>query len=86
MSSPVRIGDGLSHGGSVTGGSPTVIFGGIAVSRHGDSAMCAKHGSVSIQGGCSNRVTANGIPIALDGATCSCGASVSAMCWGITVE
>lgn len=67
------VGSALSHGGSVTGGSPDVLTNGIDTARLGDPAACAIHGAVVISTA-SNSVFANGKGVARAGDSCSCGA------------
>src|SRR6185312_3383657 len=74
-----RVGDPITHGGSVTAGSPTVKANGLAVARVGDAVNCAVHGAQTITGtGASTAVKANGIGIARLGTSISCGATISA--------
>lgn len=77
MPAIARIGDPISHGGSITGGSTTVTAGGAGVARVGDTVVCSTHGPQTITQG-SSRVTADGQGVAYDGALVSCGATVIA--------
>lgn len=76
MAAVARIGDSLSHGGSITGGSPDVTVAGAQVARIGDAAQCAIHGTVTITSG-SAVATADRQAIARVGDTCSCGATIT---------
>ncbi len=67
------IGTGLSHGGFVVSGSPTVMVNGKFVARLGDAVACTSHGAQTIITG-STREFANGKAIAHLGSFCSCGA------------
>jgi uncharacterized Zn-binding protein involved in type VI secretion len=74
----VRVGDSLSHGGSVTAGSPTTKSEGAPIARVGDACTCNIHGSTTISTG-SPLLKDNGVAVALDGAAAACGASISAV-------
>ena len=76
MQSVARVGDTLSHGGSITSGSPNVTVSGARVARIGDPAACAIHGAVTITGG-SGVALANTKGIARIGDGCSCGATIT---------
>lgn len=82
MQPVARIGDGLSHGGSVTGGSPDVIADGAYVARIGDTADCAVHGPVTISTG-STVMFADGKGVARVGDSCSCGATITTGAAGV---
>ncbi len=77
MPAAVRIGDPISHGGSVLGGSTRVTVGGVGVARVGDPVTCSVHGAQTIVAG-SSKVTADGLGVAYDGALTSCGATLIA--------
>lgn len=71
-----RVGDALSHGGSITSGSPNWNCNGIAIARVGDTANCSVHGLVTITTG-SPQWTVNGKAMARIGSVCSCGATIT---------
>ena len=75
MALHARVGDSISHGGSIITGSHNVLTNGIPQARLGDLATCAIHGILSIVTGSPN-VYANGRPIARTGDVCSCGAVI----------
>lgn len=72
-----RLGDAISHGGTIISASEDVISEGRAVARIGDKARCRKHGLVTITTG-EDSVMTNGRSTAIDGSRCSCGATVIA--------
>lgn len=76
MPAVARIGDAVSHGGSITGGSSNVRANGVGVARIGDPAFCAVHFVVTIVGG-STSVFANEQGVARVGDSLSCGATIS---------
>jgi len=77
MGAPVaRIGDAISHGGSIVQGSDDVFCDGLSVARRGDAVFCALHGAQTIIGG-SDTVFVNGRGCARLGDAISCGAVVS---------
>ena len=76
MAAVARIGDGLSHGGNITGGSPDVRVVGAQVARVGDAAQCAIHGAVTITTGSAVSL-ADAKRIARVGDACSCGATIT---------
>lgn len=67
------VGTGLSHGGHVVTGSPTVTINNLPLARVGDLATCTIHGSVIIISGSSSS-NVGGHQIARLGDICSCGA------------
>lgn len=71
-----KIGTEISHGGSVTSGSPTTNDEGTAIARVGDDASCNVHGSVTITQG-SPTMTDNGAAVARVGDELSCGATLT---------
>ena len=49
MGMPVaRIGDPISHGGAIAGGSPNVFCNSLNVARIGDPVACEIHGAQSL--------------------------------------
>jgi len=76
MPKVARIGDSISHGGSVATGSPNHKDEGSPVARLTDTAYCFIHGTVSITSG-SSHTKVNGLPIARIGDSLSCGAVIS---------
>ena len=76
MPKAARVGDSISHGGSIVGGSPDHFDEGKAVARIGDPAVCSQHGTVVITSG-SGSTKVNGIPLARVGDSLSCGAVIS---------
>lgn len=76
MAKTARLGDSISHGGSITGASPDVYCNGIRVARLGDSVLCALHGPQSISSS-SGTVFANGIGVARVGDSITCGATIT---------
>ena len=75
MPGVARVGDAISHGGSITTGSAKVFADGFPVARIGDSANCSVHGAVVITDGSSN-VFAEGLGVARIGDSLSCGATI----------
>jgi uncharacterized Zn-binding protein involved in type VI secretion len=74
MSGPlIRLGDKLSHGGSVIEASPHSDIDGVGIARLGDKASCSIHGSVTIVSGDATLII-DGKPAARDGDKTSCGA------------
>ena len=74
MPATAFIGTGLSHGGTVTQGSPNVKVNGHFVARLGDAVVCTSHGARTIVSACSTTVFANGKAVAHLGSIYSCGA------------
>lgn len=75
MAAIARVGDSISHGGSIVEGSPTVNANGIPIARIGDAVICNRHGAQAIKTG-SGTVFANKIGVARIGDTCTCGAVI----------
>jgi uncharacterized Zn-binding protein involved in type VI secretion len=73
----IRLGDKLSHGGSVVEASPHSDSGGIGIARVGDKASCSKHGTVTIATGDATMLV-DGKPAARHGDKTSCGATLIA--------
>lgn len=71
-----RVGDAISHGGTIIGGSPTAMCNGKKIARQGDSVACSRHGTRFITGGSPN-VKCDGIPVARVGDAISCGAVIT---------
>lgn len=71
-----RVGDPISHGGEITGGSTNVLTNGIETARLGDSVECAIHGAQTIVSA-SQTVTADGKGVARQGDLISCGATIT---------
>lgn len=69
----IRLGDKLSHGGSVIEASPHSDIDGVGIARIGDKASCSKHGTVTIVSGDPSLII-DGKPAARDGDKTSCGA------------
>lgn len=76
MPQVARIGDLISHGGSIIEGSPTVNANSIPVARLGDAVTCNLHGAQTITSA-SPTVSADGIAVARLGDSVSCGAVIS---------
>jgi uncharacterized Zn-binding protein involved in type VI secretion len=70
-----RIGDAISHGGSIIQGSDNVFAEGSGVARIGDAVYCAKHKTQTIVSG-SGSVFTNGRGTARVGDSISCGATI----------
>ncbi|WP_425330490.1 PAAR domain-containing protein [Yersinia mollaretii] len=64
-----------SHGGVVLTGSAQVSIDGRLVTRKSDRVSCPKHGINSIIEGDENHCD-NGLPVALEGHHCACGATL----------
>lgn len=75
MQPVARIGDQISHGGSITGGSSKVKANGVGVARVGDPVYCNIHGPQTIVSG-SSKVKADGQAVARVGDSISCGAII----------
>ena len=71
-----RIGDTISHGGSITSGSDRWKCEGRKIARVGDSVLCSIHGPVTITSGSAVHKT-DGRKTARVGSSCSCGATVT---------
>ncbi|WP_411834687.1 PAAR domain-containing protein [Pseudoxanthomonas mexicana] len=78
MSRPIIvIGDSISHGGSVVGGSPATDIEGRQVARLGDPVACRKCGPTRIASG-DPGVIVDGMPVARHGDRTACGATLIA--------
>lgn len=75
MPKVIRVGDKLSHGGTVLEGSPITTDGGKPISRVGDKCVCSNHGTTTIVQG-SDIFTDEGKKVALAGHKTSCGATL----------
>ncbi|MHB9023476.1 MAG: PAAR domain-containing protein [Armatimonadota bacterium] len=75
MPAVARIGDAISHGGTIISGAARTVVEGQPVARHGDSVSCAQHGGQHITGG-SATVLVEGKPVACVGDAISCGATI----------
>jgi uncharacterized Zn-binding protein involved in type VI secretion len=76
MPNVIRLGDPTSHGGKVENASAAwFTVGGIAVARVGDRCSCPKagHGDCTIADGNPDHCI-DGIPVAYEGNTTTCGA------------
>ncbi|CAB3762710.1 PAAR domain-containing protein [Paraburkholderia humisilvae] len=73
MNSPIRQGDKLENGGEVTGGSPYMDFMGRPLARQGDAAICALHGSTTINEGHERFPDQDGKRVAMHHHRCACG-------------
>jgi len=71
-----RVGDAISHGGSITGGAARTLVEGQPAARQGDPVSCAQHGMQTITGG-SSTVMIEGKPVARIGDAVSCGATIT---------
>jgi len=74
--SVARIGDPISHGGSIIQGSVTVFVNSIGVARLGDAVHCNIHGAQVISSA-SLTVFVNSKAVARMGDSISCGAVIS---------
>lgn len=77
MAAAARVGDPISHVGTITAGSPTTLVDGLALARTGDPANCSLHGAVTITGG-SGTALDDGKAVARVGDALSCGATITA--------
>lgn len=75
----IVVGDKTDHGGTVVSGSPTHNVSGRPIARIGDEVDCPRsypggkrHGVNKITTGHS-KLTADGIPVAVEGCTTECG-------------
>ncbi|CNK29942.1 PAAR domain-containing protein [Yersinia alsatica] len=75
MKKTICVGDKTSHGGVVLTGSAQVSIDGRFAARMSDRVSCPKHGINSIIEGDENH-SDNGLPIALEGHHCACGATL----------
>lgn len=70
-----RIGDAISHGGAITGGSPNTTADTLAVARLGDPVICDIHGDQIIVS--ASLVTlVDSLGVARLGDAISCGATI----------
>ena len=76
MPAIARTTDTISHGGIITGGSPTTKADGKAIARIGDNAQCSIHGAQIISSG-SSTVKADNKFVARIGDNISCGATIT---------
>jgi uncharacterized Zn-binding protein involved in type VI secretion len=77
MRGVIRLNDPTSHGGKVVSAAPKSKVMGVAVARKGDKCLCPLPGhglSTSMEG--DPKVLIDGVPVALDGHTTSCGATL----------
>ena len=75
MPAVARVGDAISHGGSILGGAARTLAEGQPVARQGDAVNCSEHGMQTITGG-SSTVLVEGQPVARVGDAVSCGATI----------
>jgi uncharacterized Zn-binding protein involved in type VI secretion len=74
MSKPlIRLGDKISHGGSVVEASQHSDIEGVGIARMGDKVSCSMHGTATIVSGDTTLIV-DGKPAARDGDKTSCGA------------
>jgi uncharacterized Zn-binding protein involved in type VI secretion len=71
-----RVGDTISHGGSITTGASKTKCNGIAIARVGDHVTCSSHGAQTIATGSSTLIV-EGKAAARQGDTITCGATIS---------
>ncbi|WP_202302732.1 PAAR domain-containing protein [Dryocola clanedunensis] len=76
MQNAGRLGDPISHGGSITSGSGNVTINNIPAAMVSSAASCSIHGGSSVASG-SGTVFINNNPAARVGDTTGCGASIS---------
>lgn len=78
MSNPAaRLGDPISHGGSITSGSGTVFINGMPAAFVGGSGCsCSVHGGGSVTKG-SSTVFIHGSPAAIATGKCGCGGDIA---------
>lgn len=75
MQPVARLGDAISHGGTIVQGSPNFFCDGRPVARLGDTVICALHGPQKIVSA-SGKVFANNRGVARIGDSISCGATI----------
>ncbi|MFM1348781.1 PAAR domain-containing protein [Yersinia proxima] len=75
MGKTICVGDKTSHGGVVLTGSAQISIDGRLIARKSDKVSCPKHGINSIIEGDENHCD-NGLPVALEGNHCACGATL----------
>ncbi len=73
MRSPIRVGDALENGGSVTTASSEMMFMGRLLACLGDEALCARHGRTTIAEGNASFPGKGGRPVAMHHHRCACG-------------
>jgi uncharacterized Zn-binding protein involved in type VI secretion len=71
-----RVGDSISHGGTITTGSSTKMTNNKKTARVGDTASCSKHGTVTIITG-AGTTFADNKKVARVGDSLSCGATIT---------
>lgn len=76
MKKVARVGDRISHGGTILTGSANTLTNNKKTARVGDRATCSKHGSVVIVTG-SSKVMTNNKKTARVGDSLSCGAKIT---------
>ncbi len=76
MPAVARIGDAISHGGSIIAGAGRTLAEGKSIARKGDPVLCSQHGMQTITGG-SSAVVIEGKPVARVGDAISCGATIT---------
>lgn len=76
MPGTARVGDPISHGGTIITGSISRLQGGVGVARQGDLVACAIHGVQTIITG-STDVILDGVGVARVGDVVSCGATIT---------
>lgn len=70
-----RVGDAITHGGTITSGASKWDCEGPMIARVTDTVLCSLHGPQTITTG-SPDWTCEGQPIARVGSLCSCGATI----------
>ena len=75
MPAVARIGDAISHGGTILSGAARTLAAGQPVARQGDPVSCAQHGLQTITGGSATTLV-EGKPVARVGDQVSCGATI----------
>jgi len=76
MSGAARLGDAMTHGAHIIGGSPNMTINGLPAARLGDPVICPIHGQTQIVAGCAPTMTVNGLVVGRLGAKAGCGAVV----------
>lgn len=85
MPGVARVNDSISHGGSITDGSPTYLVNSRRAARLGDPVTCAIHGSQTITSASTN-VKAQDRGIARLGDSISCGAVITSASTNVSVN
>ncbi len=75
MPKVARLGDAISHGGTIASGSPNTFVNGLPLARVGDLVLCDIHAEQAIVSG-SPDVFCNESPVARLGDAVSCGAVI----------